>query len=412
MNKKDINELRKQLNKSNCSITKMCGAYVNSDKDIILNIDEMFLNLEDDEFDKYLAIAKKTLSGRLGNNLLELEFPLEEEFTDGKQKFLMDLKESKLKDQELLDRFYQLIIDSYDYTGNYLILLFHDTYDVIKKTSDNLNLDESEEVYEYIICAICPVDLSKPGLGYLEDENRIGPRHRDWVVSNPDIGFVFPAFTDRSSDIHSLMYYTRRPLEPHKELIELALGCPSKLTAAEEKKTFHSIIKAAAIDSDQEEKIYSDIQESISMLVEEHEALSESPEEEPAFLTNDSVRDILTKSSVPQEITDKIEAAYDENFSNQPPVANHLLDKKVLEQNEKRKVEIALMDKVEVLEEELEETKKAVKDNIDGEFDVVLRVKPEKVDQIKAQYIDGVKHILVPLDENEQVNVNGVTDIM
>lgn len=92
-----------------------------------------------------------------------------------------------------MDAFYDLVIDSYDYVGNYLILVFHDAYDVMTKTSDNNKLDESEEVYEYLLCAICPVNLTKPGLGYREDENRIGPRIRDWVVGarTPDLFSCF-----------------------------------------------------------------------------------------------------------------------------------------------------------------------------------------------------------------------------
>ena len=76
----------------------------------------------------------------------------------------MGLRESRLKNDDLMDTFYDMIIDSYDYVGNYLILIFHDAYDVMTKTSDNDKLDESEEVYEYLLCAICPVNLTKPGL--------------------------------------------------------------------------------------------------------------------------------------------------------------------------------------------------------------------------------------------------------
>ena len=130
----------------------------------------------------------------MGNNLLELNFPPDEENIGGRQLSLMELKKSKLKDDALLDSFYKLIIDSYDYTGNFLILIFHDAYDVITKTTDNSKLDESEEVYEYLLCAICPVSLSKPGLGYFEDENRIGARIRDWVVGTSRSWICFSSF--------------------------------------------------------------------------------------------------------------------------------------------------------------------------------------------------------------------------
>ena len=248
MNKKDILEIKRRFKKEACTFTRMCGCYVDADRNKITKIGETFLNLEDEEFYKYLEIAKKVLSGTIGNNLLELEFPLAEEAAGGRQQFLMGLRESRLKNDDLMDTFYDMIIDSYDYVGNYLILIFHDAYDVMTKTSDNDKLDESEEVYEYLLCAICPVNLTKPGLGYREDENRIGPRIRDWVVGAPDTGFVFPAFTDRSTDIHSVMFYTRDTKTPHTEFMEAGLGCGAKFTATEKKLTFQNIVKDEQLD--------------------------------------------------------------------------------------------------------------------------------------------------------------------
>ncbi|NOV58192.1 hypothetical protein B0H71_004437, partial [Clostridium saccharobutylicum] len=140
MRKKDILELKRRLKKDECTFTKMCGCYVNGEKNIILNLKETFLNLREEEFFKYLEIARKTLSGTIGNNILELNFPLNEETIGGKQLSLMELKKSKLKDDDLLDNFYKSIIDSYDYTGNFLILIFHDAYDVLIKTTDNSKL--------------------------------------------------------------------------------------------------------------------------------------------------------------------------------------------------------------------------------------------------------------------------------
>ena len=468
MNRKEVFEIKSRLKKTGCTFTKLCGCYVNAEREIVLRLNETFLNLEEEEFYKYLEIAKKTLSGTLGNNLLELAFPLEEEKTGGKQQFLMGLRESKLKNEELLETFYQLIIDSYDYAGNYLILIFHDAYDVMTKTSDNRRLDESEEVYEYLLAAICPVALTKPGLGYLEDENKIGPRRRDWVVGAPENGFIFPAFTDRSTDIHSVMFYEKNPIEPHKELMELVLGCPVKVTAAEKKNIFQNIIKNSVADSEKSTRIFSDIQESLGQLAEEQAAVTDSSEE-PVILTNETVQEILSDSGLPEELISKIETAYTENFSEEPPAVEHLLDKKVLAENEKRKVEKALVEKVQQLQEKLEEATNARQTRLRGEgdtrlaeeavlgdntgdnyetglvagiinedgnnqeinlndhsinensveiertdennsrenYDIVLQVKPEKKSQIKAQVIDGKKYIMIPVEEDEQANVNG-----
>ena len=425
MTKKDILELKKRFKKNECTFTRMCGCYVNSEKEIVLNIEETFLNLAEDEFYKYLDIAKKTLSGTIGNNLLELEFPLEEEDAGGRQQFLMALKKSRLKDPELLETFYHLIINNYDYTGNYLILIFHDAYDVITKTSDRNNLDESEEVYEYLLCTICPVTLSKPGLGYLEDENRIGPRFRDWIVNAPDTGFIFPAFTDRSSDIHATMYYTKDSKEPHKEFMEVILGCPVKQTATEQKNIFKKIVTNAISDEEQCMEAMMEIQETLNQMMDEHAVFYDS-KEEPLILTTESIQEVLTASGLPEEITTKIENSYIENFSDMPPQAEHLLDSKLLAEHNERKEKKELVKKVISLQEKLEEITSSSEDSneiesneitqdhdtTENEYDVILKVNPQKVEQISYETINGKKCIVIPMEDNEHANVNGITNLI
>ena len=421
MTKKDVLELKRRLKKNECTFTKLCGCYVNNEKETVLKFTETFLNLEEEEFYKYLEIAKKVLSGTVGNNLLELEFPLEEEDTGGRQQFFLGLRESKLKNEGLLDTFFQLIIDTYDYAGNYLILIFHDAYDVMTKTSDNRKVDESEEVYEYLLCAICPVGLTKPGLGYLADENRIGPRVRDWVVGAPENGFVFPAFTDRSTDIHSVMFYTKNAKEPHAEFMEAGLGCPSKQTATEQKTAFQSIIKNAIRDEEESTGLMLEIQQNLSDYAQEQAALKDH-EDEPVFLTNDSIQDILVEAGIPEEVTTKIEQSYTEEFGDTPPVVDHLLDSKLLAANEQRQKEKNLIKQVQQLQQKLEEVQEQSADltmiddmgSIDDEddttnkYDVILKVNPEKIDQITSQIINGKKCIVIPMEEHEHATVNGM----
>lgn len=415
MTKKDVLELKRRFKKSECTFTRLCGCYVNGEKEIVLNIGETFLNLEEEEFYKYLDIAKKTLSGTVGNNLLELNFPLEEEEPGGKQQFLMGLRESGLKNEGLLESFYQHIIDTYDYAGNYLILIFHDAYDVMRKTSDNNKLDESEEVYEYLLCAICPVTLSKPALGYLESENRIGPRIRDWVVGAPENGFVFPAFTDRSTDIHSIMYYTRNPKDPHPEFMELGLGCDPKPTATEQKETFKCIINNAIAPIEQEEGHYfMEIQENLNSLIEEKEAIDDNSCE-PLLLTSHTIQEVLVESGIPEDVTSVIERSYTEEFGDTPPHVEHLIDSKALAANVHRKREKELVQQVQTLQQKLEETQQddtppvtLPENELTEDYDVILNVKPEKVDQISSQIIDGKKCLVIPIDENEHAAVNGI----
>lgn len=418
MNKKEVLELKRRFKKDECTFTRMCGCYVDADHNKIVNIGETFLNLEEEESNKYLEIAKKVLSGTLGNNLLELEFPLAEEAAGGRQQFLMGLRDSKLKNEELMDAFYDLVIDSYDFVGNYLILIFHDAYDVMTRTSDNNNLDESEEVYEYLLCAICPVALSKPGLGYREDENRIGSRIRDWVVGMPDTGFLFPAFNDRSTDIHSTLFYTKDTKNPHSEFMEAGLGCGTKRTATEKKMTFQAIVEQA-VGGDEEENanVFYQLQESLSEIVEAHDAMDDNEEKEPLVLTTSDVSSILSNSNIDEDQAKFIEKSYEEEFREQPPVADDLLDAKALEAGASRKEKQDLMTQVQVLTEQLEDYKAITKDvdsseEVSGDdvktYDVILRVKPEKVNQIKSETINGQKCLVIPMEENEHAAVNGV----
>lgn len=395
--KKDILELKKRLKKDGCTFTRMCGCYVNAKHEKVVTIGETFLNLEDEEFYKYLEIAKKALSGNIGNNMLQLYFPKEEEELGGKQQFLMGLRESRLKNEALLDHLYDMIIEHYDYVGNYLILIFHDAYDVITKTNDDLKIDESEEVYEYLLCAICPVCLSKPGLGYREEENRIGVRIQDWVVGNPDVGFLFPSFEERSSDIHSLTYYVKDATDSHAEFIENALGCSAKRTATEEKQTFHSMVKAAiAPIIEESDKVMIEIQENLNEIIETKEEFA-CVEPEEIILTPEIVEEILTKSDIPDATVMNIKERFTEEFQDAPPAAVNVIDDKALEKSAKEKRQLELVQKVETLEKALT-----------SESDVVLRVAPEKAEEITSQYIDGKKCIIIPVTDDEQITINGI----
>ncbi|SHH62639.1 DUF4317 domain-containing protein [Clostridium intestinale] len=441
MRKKDVLELKKRFKKDYCTFTKMCGCYVNGEKNVLLKFRETFLNLEEDEYFKFLEIAKKVLSGTVGNNILELNFPINEEFVNEKQISLMRLKNSKLKDDNILDEFYDSIIDNYDYTGNFLILIFHDAYDVITKTKDNIKIDESEEVYEYVLCAICPVSLSEPGLRYFEEENKIKARIRDWVVEAPTNGFVFPAFIERSTDVNSIMYYTKNPKETHPELMEHALGCYKKQTATIQKEAFQSIIKdSLLVDEDEADKIFMEVQENLNTMIEEYNATYEDVDPEPIILNKKDVQNLLIESGIPEEVTVKIEKSYEESFGEDLPLAESLIDSKALKVKAQLNKEESLKKQVQVLQNKLELVKQEVALDKDTplstesdeetvtleeasatgsddekntfKYDVILQVKPEKIPQIKSQIIDGQKCIVIPINENEQTTVNGQDDLI
>ena len=406
MNKKEVAEIKRRLKKESCTIQHMCGCYVDAEKNKLVTFSQKFLNLEEDEFYKYLEIAGKALSGTLGNNLLELEFPIDEEAVGGRQQILMALRGSKLEDDDLLDTYYDLIIDSYDYVGNYLITLYYDVYDVPLKGTDELAMDESDEVYEYLLCCICPVALSKPGLGYLEGEHRIGARIRDWVVGPTDTAFLFPAFNGRATDIHSTLVYTKNAKEPHAEFWANGLGCGTKRTATQKRDAFENMVVQTLGPDDEETKdTVLDVQQNLNdfILVEKEKV----DKDEPILLDGEMITEILTDAGISEPKAEKITASYESFFEDTLPDAQELLDAKAIKNNEVRVEKKQLQEKVVDLTKKLEDAGVITSDGTD--IDVVVKVTPEKVEEIHTAFVDGKRCLVIPMKEDEEAKINGET---
>lgn len=336
MNKKDILELKRRLTKDGCTITQMCGCYVNSEKSKISLISvKNFLNMDDEEFYKYLDIAKKTLSGKIGNNLIPLEFPIEEESNGGKQQFLMGIRSSRFENEDLMDRMFDRIIDTYDNPGNYLILFFHDTYDVICKTSDGNKLDESEEIFDYILCSICPVELSAPALGYRESENRIAPRIRDWVVKAPETGFLFPSFSDRSTDIHSVTFYTKDTKKPHEEFVNEIFGCDMKMTSDQKKEEFSEIVLNVVGAEDESDEKYLEVQKNLNDIIEQG-FLDGDNEAGEKKITKEMVEEVLEEAGVSKTQAEHITDQIKKNLPEETSIAD-IVNEKALKDYDKVK---------------------------------------------------------------------------
>ena len=296
MNKKEVTEIKKQFTPNNCAITRICGCYVDGDKEKKATFKDAFLSLPEEEMFKYFDLFRKALSGTIGKNLLNMEFPLSTEEEGGTQQALLKLRDSRLTDEHLLDEFYTRVIDSYDYAENYLILLVHAVYDIPGKSSDGSEMfDASDEVYDYIHCVFCPVKLSKPALSYYADENNFHERIRDWIVEMPDAGFLFPAFNDRSSDIHGLLYYSKNAENLDNGLTDNLLGCVPPLTAGNQKEAFKILIEETLADTCSYD-VVKNIHENLNELIEQH---ADNPD--PLELDKAEVKYLFQKSGVESE---------------------------------------------------------------------------------------------------------------
>lgn len=370
MTKQEIAEIKKLLTPKNCSITRICGCYVDGEKNKKTELKQAFLALPEEEMFKYFEILRKTLSGTLGKNLMTLEFPLKSEEEGGTQEFLLRLRDSKLKDDALLEEFYDKIIANYEFVGNYLILVIHDVYDVPGRTSDGIDMeDASDEIYEYILACICPVELSKPGLSYNAVENTFQNRIRDWVVSLPETGFLFPAFTDRSSDIHSALYYSKDPEELKDGFVSELLGCPLPLSAGGQKETFQALIEET-LGEDCGIEVVKNIHEKLTEMAEEHKE-----EPEPFVLAKNEVKTILADSGVSNEKLEAFDRHYDETAGETTSLlASNVMNTRTFE----------------------------VKTP-----DVVIKVSPDRTDLIETRTINGLECLVIRLDGG--VVVNGIT---
>lgn len=369
MNKKEVLEIRKQFTPANCAITRIAGCYVDHEKNKKMESKSAFLSLPEEEAFKYFDIFKKTLSGTMGKNMLNMEFPIDQEMPGGTQEFLMKLKASKLEDDMLLEEFYDKVIATYEYAENYYIILIHAMYDVPGRSSDNMEMfDASDEVYGYLVCSICPVSLSKAGLSYNAESNCIQDRIRDWVVDMPDKGFLFPAFNDRSTDIHGVLYYTKKSEDLQPELIEQLLGAKMPMSANTQKETFQMLIEDT-LGEDGDYETIRNIHDTLNDMIEEHKE-----EQEPLQLDKTDVRKVFEKSGVSSE---KMEC-FDQNY------------------------EETAGEKTSLLATNITETKKFQIETPD----IVIKVNPERADLIETRVIDGRQCLVIAVDDH--IEVNGV----
>lgn len=370
MIKQEINELKRLYTPSNCSITRICGCYVDGEKNKKTEFKEAFLSLPEEEIFKYFELLRKTLSGSLGKNLLNLDFPLASEQEGGTQAALLALRDSKLKDDALIEEFYDRVINTYEYVGNYLILLIHDAYDVPGKTTDGLTMDDaSDTVFEYIMCCICPVNLSKPGLSYDSINNEFHNRIRDWVVEMPETGFLFPSFNDRATDIHSTLFYSKNPEEAHSEFVENILGCTMPLSAGTQKEAFQALIEETLGD-EVEYEVVKNIHENLTEMIEEHKEIPE-----PLTLDKNQVKSLFEKSGVKEEKLTDFDKLYDAAAGEDTSLfVNNVANVRTFE----------------------------VKTP-----DVVVKVNPERADLVNTLQIDGKRCLVIEI--NDHVEVNGIT---
>lgn len=348
----DVLELKKRTKPQECNYTRMRGCYVNNDKDKVTELNERFLSLPEEEYYKYLEIASQTLSKKVEDNMLSISLQAGEE--DGTIKYLLKRAiASGLQDDETMEQLYDIIISTFNYVGNYLILFYYEAYDVPRVATDGEELEDSEDVYKYVLCSVLPVSLTAAGLEYNTKSNRIQSKERDWVVRKPYMGFIYPSFEERTAEEDKFMFYTATPDEAPHDFMELGLRTNAVRTATEVRIAFERIF----FDATQSKELQDDYVVRVNELLDIKLTEAMDPE---MRLYGDELESILKQAEIPEPYLTKILTGYRNEFREYPKlewIRNKRAVKKSVEQNRKKTIRELMLEAADSIEKaEGEET--------------------------------------------------------
>ncbi len=369
MNIKEVGELRRRVRRDRSNMTAIYGCFVSTQKELLSEFKLSTGIMPENEAEKYFGTLKRVLSGTIGKNLIDLTFRTAQVADSPEHKLLMDLRKTELKDDELRMAFYQKVMDSVTLPDSYLILLGCDSYDVpFKSKDDTLQQENSSEVYTYILCAICPVKLTKPTLRYMAEEKLFHDGGANQVVSAPELGFLFPAFDDRATNIYNALYYTHSPKDNHEAFVEAIFNTPVPQPAASQKQSFEALL-TTTIGEECSLEVVQTVHDQLCQSIALHK---ESKIADPLLVNKEQVKDAIAMCGVGERNLAKFSVEYDEVFGTDA----QLHPKNII--NDKR-IDIRTPD-------------------------VAIQVAPDRSDLIQTRIIGGVKYIMICADEDIQVN--------
>ena len=374
MNQKELNELRRRFRSDRTGIGHIYGCFVNAAREVIAETEISLGTAGKDETEMYLAILKKTLSGTLGRNLIDIGFDNKQVASSDEHRLLQTLRESACADEKARHELYDRLISSLNMQGeNYLILLAGDSYDVPHRHKDGEVSEISEEVFRFFVCCVCPVKDSAMALRYFAEESAFHGTSTGQTVASPAVGFMFPAFDDRRANIYNALYYSHDTAEIHPELIDALFHVEAPMSPAEQKETFSETL-AATLDTDCSFEVVQAVHEQIRSRIEEHK---ESRDPETLEITARDVVGILRTNGVPVEKTERFERECEKLYGAHAPLdPNNIVESK-----------------------KLEVSTPEIKITVPSEFSYL----------VETREIDGRNYILIPADGGVEINGIGVT---
>ncbi|MBE6530898.1 MAG: DUF4317 domain-containing protein [Ruminococcaceae bacterium] len=370
MNEKEIGEIRRRFSAAKSNINHIRGCCVSTEGQILSEFDQSLAFLTEDEIDKILGIIRKTLSGYVGRNLSDIEFSTKQVLESAEHKALMDIRDSDMNDDEAVHELYKRIIESLEgIEDNYIIMLASDKYDVPSRRVDGEKGDDSNEIFRYFVCCICPIKTSRSQLGFYISGNPFRSVSADTVVTAPELGFMFPCFDDRSTNIYKALFYTKSTQNDYSKFIDTLFKSEViPLPADIQKETFNTIVEKVA-EEQCNLHVVKTLHNQLNEMILEHK---EQKVEEPLFLDKNQIVSVLESSGLEEKQISEFRDKFDTEFG--------------------EKAQISPRNVVETKQFRLKTP------------DVVIKVDPKRTDLIKTRVIDGEKYILISAEGDIEVN--------
>ena len=373
MTQREINEIKRRLTLERNNISRVYGCFINKNKEKISTIDASLGIISHTETEQYLSLFKKTLSGHTGRNLIDIELATDFVTNSDEHRLLMRNLDTAFEDEEARNKLFDTIIDGLTLEdSNYVVLLCLDKYDVPTRTSDALEggEKESDTIFTYMICCVCPVNEGKTALGYVPADKEFHSCTSPQIIGKPEMGFMFPSFDDRRSNIYNALLYTKDIANLHSGFIGTLFKTEPPMSAPEQKQTFSQVL-AEVLEKDLSFDVVQSVHEQVREMVEEH---NEQKKHEPLDFTANDVAVILKGNGIAEEKVEEFKSKCTESFGNSPSLnPTNIIDIK--------KFEVATPQ-------------------------VKITVDPEYTYTLDTKVIEGVKYILIPAEDG--VTINGV----
>lgn len=371
MNEKETGEIRRRIKLGKCAVNYIYGCFVNEKKEVVSSFRQSLGLMDNDDADNLLSIIRKTLSGTLGKNLIDLPYKNQQVVDSDEHRLMSALRTQAPESEEAVNIFFNATASTLAMGNNYLILLIQDSYDVPQYGSDESRIEDSSSVYNYCLCAVCPVKQSKQALGFVAHENSFKTLAANQLISPPEIGFLFPTFDDRTANIYDILYYTKNTADNHPEFIENILRTEVPMPSEEQKEVFNSIIEET-LSEDCNLEVAVNVRDVLCKQIEEHK---QQKDEDPPVITKKSVSNILTNCGVSEERVKSFEDKFDESFGENAELSP---------QNFVNTKELSV-----------------------STPDVSIKINSDRSDLLETRVIDGKKYIMIRAESN--VEVNGIT---